>query len=71
MPRMKTKHLKICSKKLKRNVESGQTFAEALKKYPKQFDDLFVNMISAGEAGGILDIDFKKAVSLYGESCKA
>jgi len=42
-------------KSIKENVEGGQTFADALKKFPKQFDDLFVNMIAAGEAGGILD----------------
>ncbi len=42
-------------KKIKEDVEGGQTFADALKKYPDQFDDLFVNMIAAGEAGGILD----------------
>ncbi len=42
-------------KKIKETVESGSTLADALKKYPKQFDDLFVNMIAAGEAGGILD----------------
>ena len=49
------KTFKKMLKEIKQNVESGQTFAEALKKYPKHFDDLFVNMISAGEAGGILD----------------
>jgi type IV pilus assembly protein PilC len=49
------KTFKHMLKEIKGNVESGQTFAEALKKYPKQFDDLFVNMIAAGEAGGILD----------------
>ena len=42
-------------KEIKENVEAGQTLAEALKKYPDQFDNLFVNMIAAGEAGGILD----------------
>ena len=42
-------------KEIKESVESGATLAEALKKFPKQFDDLFVNMIAAGEAGGILD----------------
>ena len=42
-------------KQVKESVEGGATLAEALKKFPKQFDDLFVNMISAGEAGGILD----------------
>jgi len=42
-------------KAIKEQVESGSTLADSLKKYPKQFDDLFVNMVAAGEAGGILD----------------
>jgi type IV pilus assembly protein PilC len=42
-------------RQLKDDVESGSTFTEALRKHPKIFDDLFVNMISAGEIGGILD----------------
>jgi type IV pilus assembly protein PilC len=42
-------------KSIKENVESGSTLAEALKAYPKHFDDLFVNMVHAGEMGGILD----------------
>jgi type IV pilus assembly protein PilC len=42
-------------KEIKDKVESGDTLAEALKRFPKHFDDLFVNMIAAGEAGGILD----------------
>ncbi len=37
------------------DVESGSTFADALKKHPKIFDNLYVNMVAAGEAGGILD----------------
>ena len=37
------------------DVESGATFADALKKHPKVFDTLYVNMVAAGEAGGILD----------------
>ena len=36
-------------------VESGRTLADALKDHPKLFSQLFVNMVSAGEAGGILD----------------
>ena len=40
---------------IKEQVESGSTFADALKKYPGTFDDLFRNMIAAGEVGGILD----------------
>ena len=42
-------------KEIKESVEGGATLAEALKKFPKHFDNLFVNMIAAGEAGGILD----------------
>jgi len=37
------------------DVESGHTLADALRKHPKAFSDLFVNMVAAGEAGGILD----------------
>ena len=37
------------------DVESGNTVADALKKHPKAFSDLYVNMVAAGEAGGILD----------------
>lgn len=37
------------------DVEGGATFADALKKHPKAFDNLYVNMVAAGEAGGILD----------------
>ncbi len=37
------------------DVESGSTYADALRKFPKVFDDLYANMVAAGEAGGILD----------------
>ncbi len=37
------------------DVETGTTFADALKKHPKVFDTLFCNMVDAGEIGGILD----------------
>lgn len=40
---------------VKEAVESGSTFADALKKHPKAFDDLYVNLVAAGEVGGILD----------------
>ncbi|MGD0021320.1 MAG: type II secretion system F family protein [Smithellaceae bacterium] len=41
---------------IKEDIEGGASLTDALKKYPKIFDDLFVNLISAGEAGGILDV---------------
>lgn len=37
-------------------VESGSTFSEALAQYPRVFDNLFVNMVKAGEAGGVLEV---------------
>lgn len=37
------------------DVESGATYADALKKYPQVFSDLYTNMVAAGEAGGVLD----------------
>jgi len=43
-------------KSIKDDIEGGTSLTDALKKYPKIFDDLFVNLIAAGEAGGMLDI---------------
>jgi type IV pilus assembly protein PilC len=40
---------------VKSDIEAGSTLSESLKKYPKVFDTLFINLIAAGEAGGILD----------------
>jgi type IV pilus assembly protein PilC len=42
-------------KDIKASVEEGSTFSAALEKHPKVFDVLFVNLVAAGEAGGILD----------------
>jgi type IV pilus assembly protein PilC len=41
---------------IKGDVESGKSLAEALKNYPKVFDQLYTNLVEAGEAGGILDV---------------
>ncbi|MDA8326184.1 MAG: type II secretion system F family protein [Nitrospiraceae bacterium] len=40
---------------IKDDVEGGSTYADALRKHPKAFTELYVNMVAAGEAGGILD----------------
>ncbi len=59
---------------VKGTVESGSTFSEALGKYPRVFDDLYVNLVAAGEVGGILDTILnrlatyiEKAVKLRGQ----
>src|SRR4026209_2373109 len=49
------KSLKEITKAVVYDVEAGNTLADALRKPPKAFTDLYVNMVAAGEAGGILD----------------
>jgi type IV pilus assembly protein PilC len=41
---------------VKTDVEGGSTFSDALRKHPKAFDDLYTNLVTAGEIGGTLDI---------------
>lgn len=45
---------------IKGYVEGGSTFSDALAKYPRIFDTLFVNLVAAGELGGILDTIMKR-----------
>ena len=59
---------------VKNGVEAGSTFSDALKKHPKVFDELYVNMIHAGEVGGLLDTiltrlakHIEKAMKLKGQ----
>jgi type IV pilus assembly protein PilC len=47
--------LKEVTRQVVFDVESGHTVADALRKHPKAFSDLYTNMVAAGEAGGILD----------------
>jgi type IV pilus assembly protein PilC len=49
------KTLKEVTKAVVYDVEAGNTLADALRKHPKAFPELYVNMVAAGEAGGILD----------------
>ncbi|CAB1274303.1 type II secretion system F family protein [Candidatus Nitrosacidococcus tergens] len=47
--------MKRLAKKIRKEVEDGSTFAEALQKYPKHFDNLFCNLVHAGEQSGTLE----------------
>jgi type IV pilus assembly protein PilC len=49
---------------VKASVEGGTTFSEALRRHPKVFDELFVNLVQAGETGGILD-SIMSRLSIY------
>jgi len=56
--------------KVKENVESGSTFADALSKHPKVFDQLYVNLVAAGEVGGILDTILNRLAAYIEKSMK-
>ena len=49
------KALKDILNQVKGSIETGSTLADALRKHPKVFDNLYVNMVAAGEIGGVLD----------------
>ncbi len=56
--------------RVKESVESGSTFADALGKHPKVFDQLYVNLVSAGEVGGILDTILNRLAAYIEKSMK-
>jgi type IV pilus assembly protein PilC len=53
-----------------RQVEAGSTLADALRRHPRTFDDLFVNLVHVGETGGILDVVLQR-LSQYIEKAAA
>jgi len=57
-------------KSVKADVEQGATFADSLRKHPKPFDELYVNLVAAGEVGGILDTILNR-LSIYLEKADA
>ena len=57
---MDNKTFKNILKQVVNDVEGGSSLGEALGKHPKVFDDLFVNLVAAGEVGGILDSIFQR-----------
>jgi type IV pilus assembly protein PilC len=52
------------------DVEGGSTFSEALAKYPRSFDRLYVSMVKAGEAGGVLDVILQRLAFFMEKSQK-
>ncbi|HPA85300.1 MAG TPA: type II secretion system F family protein [Deltaproteobacteria bacterium] len=55
---------------IKTDVEGGSTFADALSKHPKIFDNLYVNLVAAGEIGGVLDTVLMR-LAVYMEKAEA
>jgi type IV pilus assembly protein PilC len=49
------RHFSVILRDVKANVEQGATFSDSLRRHPKVFDALYVNLVQAGEVGGILD----------------
>ena len=56
----RTPALKRTLQQLAESVEGGSTFSEALAQHPKVFNKLYVNMVRAGEAGGVLDVTLSR-----------
>lgn len=61
-----SKVLKEALIQVQHDVESGQSFADSLAKHPKIFNNIYINMVRAGETGGILD-DILKKLSIQQE----
>jgi type IV pilus assembly protein PilC len=55
---------------VRQDVESGSNLADAMRKHPKVFNDLYTNMVAAGEAGGILDTILQRLATYIEKSVK-
>jgi type IV pilus assembly protein PilC len=66
----KTPALKTALASMAESIESGSTFAEALAAHPKIFDRLYVNMVRAGEAGGVMDVVLARLAEFQEKAAK-
>ncbi|MCP4716464.1 MAG: type II secretion system F family protein, partial [Deltaproteobacteria bacterium] len=57
-------------KQVKSDVEGGSSLADAMKKHPKAFDNLYVNLVAAGEMGGILDTILQRLAAYIEKNAK-
>lgn len=64
------KTFKKVLRQVKESVENGATLAEAMREFPKQFDDLYCNMVAAGETGGILDVILRRLSAYLEKAAK-
>ncbi len=55
---------------IRQDVESGSSLADAMRKHPKTFNDLYTNMVAAGEAGGILDTILQRLAAYIEKAVK-
>lgn len=61
---------KTVLQQIREDVEAGATLADAMRRHPKAFNNLFVNMIAAGEAGGVLDVILRRLTSFIEKEVK-
>ncbi len=62
--RLENKSLGAIVGQVKSDVETGSPLSDALKRHPKLFDDLYVNLVAAGETAGVLD-DILQRLAVY------
>jgi type IV pilus assembly protein PilC len=67
---VENKRLGSIISQIKADVEGGSTYADALKKHPRTFTELYANMVAAGEAGGILDTILNRLATYIEKSMK-
>ncbi|HEU4344184.1 MAG TPA: type II secretion system F family protein [Candidatus Binatia bacterium] len=65
-----SKLLRSTVRTIKQDVEGGATLADALKKHPKIFDELYVNMVEAGETGGVLNTILNRIAAFIEKASK-